>query len=104
MFEFDTTSWIWLLGFGLSVVTIALVALRGDARRSIWWRLILCFLLAIVIAPTTISWNNGHNAGGVIIFPAIFFLFGYGLLPGLVAGGVPVCATAALLLGIWSFA
>ncbi len=64
------TAWFWSLGIGIPLFAIGMALLWRGAHTSIFWRLIFCFCLAIVITP--VGFNNGDSQGWV--FPFIFLL------------------------------
>jgi len=106
--EFTLTPWIWTLGIGLPVFAVVAAILRRRAQQSAWWRFVVCFVLACAIAPSLFPWTNGHNAGGVILIPAVLMFADMiqrgseAVFGALILGALPLCIVSFVLLGIWS--
>jgi hypothetical protein len=73
---------------------------RRLAGRSWWWRVALCILFAVTLAPTSY-----HLFGGLVVCPAVVVLSC--ISNGepsfcLSFGALPILVVTSLLLAIWS--
>jgi hypothetical protein len=104
---YHISAWAITLVLGLPIFGLAVWKRWRQARTSFLWRFILCFLLAVVLAPYVASEDfNGYTT--VDIVPAVMMLAAFGfvtehgaLLAG-VAGIFYILLASLVPLFIWS--
>src|SRR2546428_631274 len=108
MEESFSTPWFWSLSIGLTLAAIALIFLGERAQQSVWPRLLICMCVAAAITPLGFPWTNGHNAGGLILAPAVIWSVYFlvedwrNAFAAILIGVVPVSLVAAVLLAFWT--
>jgi hypothetical protein len=97
--------WALTLGIGLPVSAVVAKLLWCRARQSVWWRLVVCVVIACAISPSVVVAFAGGFGGGVF-FPAVLLAVGLlvsgDIFAAIILGAFPICIVSLLLLGVWS--
>jgi hypothetical protein len=108
-YEFQTAEWIWTFAIGLPIFLVTAWFGWRRAQNSVPWRLVLCFVIACIIAPVFYV-DDEVTPAHVYIFPAgmmLPYLFRaasrgqlyFSAIPGVF---FPIIIVGLMCVAIWS--